>query len=148
MDARVNRGIDFEAISRIAGIVSRLGLGKSIATILATLIIKGPLTQDEIARITGYSISSVSTSLSFLERMGLVTIVKRVGRRGLYSVAGSLLELIERILESHVYRQLTLTVKFLEKNISRFNYRTRKNIERIIDEYARIRGRLRDALGS
>ncbi len=138
--------MDFEAISRIANVISRLGLGRSIATILAALLIRGPLTQSEIASLTGYSVSSVSSSLSVLERLGLVTAIKKSGRKRLYSVVGSFIDLVERLLEDYVYHQLASTVKFLERNISKFNSRSKRNIEKIVNEYRRLRGELVNAL--
>lgn len=138
--------MDFEAISRIANVISRLGLGRSIATILAALLIRGPLTQSEIASLTGYSVSSVSSSLLVLERLGLVTAIKKSGRKRLYSVVGSFIDLVERLLEDYVYHQLASTVKFLERNISKFNSRSKRNIEKIVNEYRRLRGELVNAL--
>lgn len=138
--------MDLEAISRIANVISRLGLGRSIATILAALLIRGPLTQSEIASLTGYSVSSVSSSLSVLERLGLVTAIKKSGRKRLYSVIGSFIDLVERLLEDYVYHQLASTVKFLERNISKFNSRSKRNIEKIVNEYRRLRGELVNAL--
>lgn len=138
--------MDFEAILRIANVISRLGLGRSIATILAALLIRGPLTQSEIASLTGYSVSSVSSSLSVLERLGLVTAIKKSGRKRLYSVVGSFIDLVERLLEDYVYHQLASTVKFLERNISKFNSRSKRNIEKIVNEYRRLRGELVNAL--
>jgi len=138
--------MDLEAISRIANVISRLGLGRSIATILAALLIRGPLTQSEIASLTGYSVSSVSSSLSVLERLGLVTAIKKSGRKRLYSVIGSFIDLVERLLEDYVYHQLASTVKFLERNISKFNSRSKRNIEKIVNEYRRLRGELINAL--
>ena len=138
--------MDLEAISRIANVISRLGLGRSIATILAALLIRGPLTQSEIASLTGYSVSSVSSSLLVLERLGLVTAIKKSGRKRLYSVVGSFIDLVERLLEDYVYHQLASTVKFLERNISKFNSRSKRNIEKIVNEYRRLRGELVNAL--
>lgn len=139
---------DLEAISRIASVISRLGLGRSIATILATLLIRGPLTQSEIANLTGYSVSSVSSSLSVLEKLGLVTAIRKAGRKRLYSVVGSFKDLIGRLLENYVYHQLAYTVKFLESNISKFNSKSKKNIEKIVNEYRKIRRGFANAFGT
>ena len=66
-------------------------------------------------------------------------IYSKEGRRKLYKAAGSLLDVLENFLERTLKHQLSPTVKFIKENLPRFNERTRKNAETLLQEYEKAR---------
>ena len=130
---------ELEFISRIAKLSARWGLGEAVGKVLAVLLLSNkPLSQGEISKLTGYSVGQISSNLSLLESLGLV-IYNKEGRRKLYKAAGSLLDVLENFLERTLKHQLSPTVKFIKENLPRFNERTRKNAETLLQEYEKAR---------
>jgi len=130
---------ELEFVSRIANLSARWGLGEAVGKVLAVLLLSDrPLSQGEISKLTGYSVSRISGSLSLLESLGLVT-CSREGRRKFYKAAGSLLDVLENFLERTLRSHLSPTVEFIRENLSRFNERSRENAERLLQECEKAR---------
>ena len=130
---------ELEFILRMAKLSVSWGLGEAVGRALAVLLLSNkPLSQKEISKLTGYSVSQISSSLSLLESLGLV-IYSKEGKRKLYKVAGSLLDVLENFLERTLKNQLLPTVKFIRENLPRFNERTRENAEKLLQEYEKAR---------
>jgi len=131
--------ISEDFISMISKLTSKLGLGEAVGKIFTSLLLYGGyLTQDELTRLTGYSTGLISSSLSFLETIGLVT-HKKKGRKKLYKAVRSILDVLERFFQEIVERQLSSTINYLRKNISCFSEERRKNMEKLLLECEKAR---------
>ncbi len=126
-------------ISIISKLISKLGLGETVGKIFTSLLLHGGyLTQDELTQLTGYSTGLISSSLSFLEAIGLVTHRKK-GRKKLYKAVRSILDVLERFFQEIVERQLSSTINYLRKNISCLSEERRKNMEKLLLECEKAR---------
>ncbi|MCD6538287.1 hypothetical protein J7L18_06750 [Candidatus Bathyarchaeota archaeon] len=136
---RVESCIAEDFISMISKLISKLGLGEAVGKIFTSLLLHGGyLTQDELTRLTGYSTGLISSSLSFLEAIGLVT-HKKKGRKKLYKAVRSILDVLERFFQEIVERQLSSTINYLRKNISCLSEEHRKNMEKLLLECEKAR---------
>lgn len=88
------REIKQDLYSSFAGIASLIGYSEVHGRIIAALTATGePLSLQELADETGYSTSSISTSLDLLEVLDMVSKIKKPGDRKLYvQLEGDLLE--------------------------------------------------------
>ena len=128
-----------EFISMMSKLTSRLGLGEAVGKIFTSLLLHGGyLTQDELTQLTGYSTGLISSSLSFLETIGLVTHRKK-GRKKLYKAVRSFLDVLEHFLQEIIERQLSPTINYLKENISSFSEERRRNIEKLLLEYEKAK---------
>jgi DNA-binding transcriptional regulator GbsR (MarR family) len=86
--------------SSFANVATLMGYSEVHGRIIAALTATNePMALSDLAKETGYSLSSVSTSLDFLEVLGMVRKVKRVGDRRVYvQVEGDLLEGLKRAI--------------------------------------------------
>jgi len=86
--------LEADIIDTFSDITSHLGYNSTHGKILAVLLMqKGPISLTELAKKTGYSISSISISLDFLELFGMIKKIKRPHDRKLYvELTGDLLE--------------------------------------------------------
>jgi DNA-binding transcriptional regulator GbsR (MarR family) len=86
--------------SSFANVAALMGYSEVHGRIIAALTANGePMALGDLAKETGYSLSSVSTSLDLLEVLGMVRKVKRVGDRRVYvQVEGDLLEGLKRAI--------------------------------------------------
>ncbi|MFH0714345.1 MAG: hypothetical protein V1847_01245 [Candidatus Diapherotrites archaeon] len=85
----------FETFSQVA---SSLGYSELHGKILAALLIaQGPVSLQDIASKTKYSLSAISLSIDFLEVMGVVKKVKQNSDRKVYVVlSADLLDILKR----------------------------------------------------
>ncbi len=130
---------ELEFITRMARLSARWGLGEAVGRILAVLLLSDrPLSQGDIGRLTGYSAGQISTSLSLLEDLGLV-IYSKEGRKKLYRAVGSILDVLERFLEGVLKNQLSPTIGFIKENLPHFSEGTRRNVEKLLQEYEKAK---------
>ena len=112
------------------------GLGEPVGKIWGLLLFEGlSLSQREIARECNYSLSLVSPSLAFLEKMGLISVVGRRGKERLYGATSSFLEAFEKILGNFVQLSVEPVIELLSKAKEAGNEHTKKKLENIINEY-------------
>ncbi len=143
----MSSGAELEFASRLARLTAKWGLGESVGRIMAVLLLnRDPMTQDEISRMTGYSLGLISSTLALLESLGLVIVARKRGRKRLYRASGSLLDLLERFLEELVERQLSPTIGFLRENLAKFDERTRVNAENLLQECEKARLLLKQSI--
>ena len=108
--------------------------------VLGTLILlKTPLSQRDISILTGYSPGIVSMSLSKLENLGIVRVVKKVGKKKLYIVTSNLLDIIEVFLRETLDKQLLTLSRYIQDHISSLNDATRNNVIALLDEARKSR---------
>ncbi len=94
-------------IDRIGKISKQWGFGEPTGRVWATLLFAdSTLSQKEIAKKTGYSLSLVSPSLKILEKLNMIRSIRGKGREKLYELAMSFIEafnvIIKRFLECDV----------------------------------------------
>ncbi len=80
--------------STFSAVASSLGYSELHGMIISSLLVENkPLSLEEIAKKTGYSLSSISISLDLLELVGVVRKIKNAGDRKVYvKLEGDLLE--------------------------------------------------------
>ena len=139
--------IELELVIRLSRLISKWGLKDAVGKILATLLLAGsPLSQQEIAKLTGYSTGLISTSLALLESLGLVMMVRKSGRKKLYSATGSITEVFENFIRELINKQLSPTINFIKDNMSSIDDRTKKSMRLILKEYEDLRDLLKNNL--
>jgi DNA-binding transcriptional regulator GbsR (MarR family) len=99
--------IEKDFIDRTGKVSKQWGLGEPAGRVWATLLFADlPLSQREIAKKTGYSLSLVSPSLRILEKLGMIRPIRGKGREKLYELALSFIEafnvIIKRFLQNDV----------------------------------------------
>ena len=80
----------------------------------------------------------VSSSLTILERLGLV-VYEKIKRRKMYRAVGSLLDVLEHFIDRVLRHQLMPTIKFIQENLPKFSEKTRVNIRKLLQEYQKAR---------
>ena len=90
-------------------IASSIGYSDIHGRIIAALLVfDNKLSLEELAKETGYSISTISLSLDFLELLGMIKKVKKVGDRKLYiELQGNLLEGLKRAFILKLQKNIT-----------------------------------------
>ena len=80
--------------STFSAVASSLGYSELHGMIISSLLVENkPLSLEDIAKKTGYSLSSISISLDLLELVGVVRKIKNAGDRKVYvKLEGDLLE--------------------------------------------------------
>ena len=96
----------YSAFSEIA---SAIGYSDIHGRIIAALLVSNKkLSLEEVAKETGYSISTISLSLDFLEFLGMIKKVKEAGDRKLYiELHGSLLESLKKAFILKIQKSIT-----------------------------------------
>ena len=83
--------------------------------IAALLVFNKKLSLEEVAKETGYSISTISLSLDFLEFLGMIKKVKKAGDRKLYiELQGNLLEGLKKAFIIKVQKNITNSLNSFE----------------------------------
>ena len=136
-----------EFLDLLSSLTYSLGLGEATGKIWGVLALTGrPLTQAEIARLTGYSVPIVSVTISILEGWGFVTRRGKRGRSRLYVASCTLLDVLENFLTTLLERRLTPLAKFLRENLGAFKPEYRENAARLLKEYEKVKAALRDII--
>ena len=104
-------------LNTFAGVASTIGYSPIHGKILACLLIKGrPVALQDIAKITGYSVSMVSISIDFLEISGIVKRIKKSGDRKLYiQIQGDLLEALKVLILTKVEKGINNSLMDFEE---------------------------------
>ncbi|MBN1160279.1 MAG: hypothetical protein JXA43_03595 [Candidatus Diapherotrites archaeon] len=86
--------LEVEIVNTFSDITTHLGYSSTHGKILAVLLMQDKaISLPDLAKKTGYSISSISISLDFLELFGMIKKIKKSGDRKLYvELTGDLLE--------------------------------------------------------
>ncbi len=130
-----------EFIYWIGRMMKSFGLEESIGAIWGFILLKGePVTQKEIVKGTGYSISLVSISLNKLEKLGFITNIGRKNRCKLYRASKSFLDGLESYLKRLVDIEINNAVVHLSKELEKIKDKDiRANAEKIISDYMELR---------
>ncbi|MBO3802650.1 MAG: winged helix-turn-helix transcriptional regulator [Candidatus Brockarchaeota archaeon] len=130
-----------EFIRRLGKTTDMWGLGESVGCIWGALLVEGrAMTQEQLAKSSGYSIGLVSSTLSRLEEMGFVASVGRQGRKRLYVAAMSFVDALESFLKRFVDFEVVPALGALSEEARGVeDAERRSNAEKIIAEYRKAR---------
>lgn len=103
--------------STFSDIASSLGYSKVHGRIIAALFaLNKPVSLQKLAKETGYSTSSISISLDFLEVLEMVSRVKKSGDRKLYvKLEGNLLESLKKAVIFKTKRNIKSSLEEFEE---------------------------------
>ncbi len=106
-----------EIYSLFSNVATSLGYSDVHGRIIAALLVaQKPLSLDELSRRIGYSASSVSLSLDFLELLGVIKRVKKVKDKKLYvELKGDLLDCLKKVVLFKTQKNIEETLKEFEK---------------------------------
>jgi DNA-binding transcriptional regulator GbsR (MarR family) len=100
-----------------AGVASSLGFNEVHGTIIGSVLVANkPVSLQDIAKRTGYSLSSVSISVDLLELIGIVRKIKNLGDRKIYvKLEGDLLDSLKKAFMLKIQKEIFITKMELEK---------------------------------
>ncbi|MEM5778252.1 MAG: hypothetical protein QXD43_00840 [Candidatus Aenigmatarchaeota archaeon] len=130
--------IEKDIYASFATIASTIGYSEIHGRIIAALMVSGKkLSLQELAKKTGYSISTLSLSLDLLEFFGMIKKVKNVGDRKLYiELQGNLLEGLKRAFIVKIQKSISDSLnKFNEykKILKKSKDKNRKNVINVLN---------------
>lgn len=138
--------IEAKLLSTFASVAAAIGYSEVHGRIIAALIIaQKPLSMQELAKRTGYSLAAISLSLDLLELVGIVRKIKNPSDRRLYArLEGDVLQGLRNALILKVQKEIFSTLAEFEKY--RSDARIRPVIANLEKEIRRLQ-RYVDALG-
>jgi len=103
--------------STFSDIASSIGYSEIHGRIIAALLVSdGKLSLQDLAKETGYSISTISLSLDLLEFLGMIKKIKKAGDRKLYvELQGDLLEGLKRAFILKIQKNIIDSLNSFEK---------------------------------
>jgi len=103
--------------STFADIASSIGYSEIHGRIIAALLVSNrKLSLPDLAKETGYSISTISLSLDLLEFLGMIKKIKKAGDRKLYiELQGDLLEGLKKAFIKKVQKSITDSFNSFER---------------------------------
>jgi len=103
--------------SAFSDIASSIGYSEIHVRIIAALLVSNrKLSLQDLAKETGYSISTISLSLDLLEFLGMIKKIKKAGDRKLYiELQGDLLEGLKRAFILKLQKNITDSLNSFEK---------------------------------
>ena len=106
-----------EIYSLFSNVATSLGYSDVHGRIIAALLVAGkPLSLEELSRRIGYSTSSVSLSLDFLELLGVAKRVKKIKDKKLYvELKGDLLDCLRKVVLFKTQKNIEETLKEFDK---------------------------------
>ena len=125
-----------EFMTMMTKIGKQWGLGAPVGKIWGLLLFEDqPLSQQEIADECSYSLSLVSPSLTFLEKMGLIGITEKRERENMYTATLSFLEAFEKILGNFMQLSVEPVIELLSKVKGAGDKQTAKKLQNVMNEY-------------
>ena len=125
-----------EFMTMMSKIGKQWGLGEPVGKVWGLLLFEDQsLSQREIANECNYSLSLVSPSLTFLEKMGLIGIVEKRGREKMYAATLSFLEGFEKILRNFMQLSVDPVIDLLSEIKNTGDKKVEKKLEKVMNEY-------------
>jgi DNA-binding transcriptional regulator GbsR (MarR family) len=122
---------DFEqrVLGTFAAVARSLGYSDVHGRIIASLLVAGkPLSLQEMAKKTGYSLAAISLSMDLLELVGIIRKVKNPHDRKLYArLEGDVLQGLKNALMFKIQKEIVSTLAEFD------NYRGDKRYKRTVD---------------
>jgi DNA-binding transcriptional regulator GbsR (MarR family) len=152
------KNLEEKIYSTFSEVASSIGYSPLHGRIIGVLLVKGkPLSLQELAKETGYSVSMISLSLDLLEVLGVIKKVKKTADRQLYiSLQGDLLEILKNAIVTKVTKSVSNTLADFDesrKDLKSLPKEQRKETERTLnilekeikrlDRYIRLLGKMK-----
>jgi len=129
-----------EFLNMLSSLTYSIGLGEAAGKVWGVLALVGrPLSQAEIASMTGYSVPVVNTTLSALENWGFVVRAGKRGRTKLYKASSTFVDMLENFLKNLLERRVSAIASFLRENIDSFKPEYRESALRLLKEYEKAK---------
>jgi DNA-binding transcriptional regulator GbsR (MarR family) len=130
--------LENKILTTFAGVASAIGYAPLHGKIIGVLLVKDrPVSLQELAKDTGYSLSMISLSLDFLEVLEVIKKLKKSGDRKLYvELQGDLLEILKKAIIIRVNKTITDSLtdyKEDKKQIDALNSEESKRVTKTID---------------
>ncbi|MBS3056833.1 MAG: hypothetical protein J4473_05370 [Candidatus Aenigmarchaeota archaeon] len=125
-----------------AGVASALGYSEIHGTIIAALLPKKkPVSLDEISKMTGYSLSSISLSIDLLELLGIARKIKNTGDRKIYvQLEGDVIEVLKTVFLLKIKKSIASVESDMRKiKFESADAETREIIKKLDYELARFK---------
>jgi DNA-binding transcriptional regulator GbsR (MarR family) len=115
------KAADDQVFAIFSDLAATLGYSPIHGKIIAALIVEeGPVTLQELAAKTRYSMGMISLSLDLLEVLGVIKKVKRSGDRKLYiQLEGDLLEILKKAVIVKVKKGIDGSLRKIAENRER-----------------------------
>lgn len=126
--------------SLFASLTTTLGYSEIHGRIIGAMLVEGkPLSMDELAGKTGYSLASVSLSLDLLEFFGVIKKFRIKGNRKIYiKIDGDLLNVLKTLLLIKIQKNIKNTFIEFEKYKSTNDKKVLRTIEIMEKEIIRL----------
>jgi len=116
-----------------AEVASSIGYSPLHGKIIGVLLVKNkPVSLNDLAKETGYSVSMLSLSLDFLEVLGVIKKIKKEADRKLYvSLAGDLLECLKRAITIKIEKSIQSSLSDFEeskKELAKLNTKEKTDV--------------------
>jgi len=128
-------GIEKDIYSSFATLASTIGYSEVHGRIIAALMVSGKkLSLQDLAKKTGYSISTLSLSLDLLEFFGMIKKIKNAGDRKLYiELHGDLLEGLKRAFVVRIQKSVTDSLNRFSEYKENLKASNDKNKKKVLD---------------
>jgi len=127
--------IEKDIYSSFATLASTIGYSEIHGRTIAALMVSGKkLSLQELAKKTGYSISTLSLSLDLLEFFGMIKKIKNAGDRKLYvELHGDLLEGLKKAFVVRIQKSVTDSLNRFNKYKESLKVSKGKDKKRVMD---------------
>jgi len=127
--------IEKDIYSSFATLASTIGYSEIHGRTIAALMVSGEkLSLQELAKKTGYSISTLSLSLDLLEFFGMIKKIKNAGDRKLYvELHGDLLEGLKKAFVVRIQKSVTDSLNRFNKYKENLKVSKGKDKKRVMD---------------
>ena len=127
--------IEKDIYSSFATLASTIGYSEIHGRTIAALMVSGKkLSLQELAKKTGYSISTLSLSLDLLEFFGMIKKIKNAGDRKLYvELHGDLLEGLKKAFVVRIQKSVTDSLNRFNKYKENLKVSKGKDKKRVMD---------------
>jgi DNA-binding transcriptional regulator GbsR (MarR family) len=127
--------IEKDIYSSFATLASTIGYSEIHGRTIAALMVSGKkLSLQELAKKTGYSISTLSLSLDLLEFFGMIKKMKNAGDRKLYvELHGDLLEGLKKAFVVRIQKSVTDSLNRFNKYKENLKVSKGKDKKRVMD---------------
>jgi DNA-binding transcriptional regulator GbsR (MarR family) len=131
--------------SAFAEIASTIGYSEIHGRIIAALLVSDrKLSLQDLAKETGYSISTISLSLDLLEFLGMIKKMKKAADRKLYvELQGDLLEGLKKAFMLKIQKSITDSLNSFENYKEILNRSKDKEKEKVMDVLSTLEKEIR-----
>jgi DNA-binding transcriptional regulator GbsR (MarR family) len=137
--------IEKDIYSSFANLASTIGYSEIHGRIIAALMVSGKkLSLQDLAKKTGYSISTLSLSLDLLEFFGMIKKIKNAGDRKLYiELHGDLLEGLKRAFVVRIQKSVNDSLRRFSEYKESLKASKSKDSKKVMDVLNILEGEIK-----